>query len=571
MSGDTSAARRYRAFISYSHADAASARHLHRALEQYRIPRRLVGSETARGPVPRQLAPIFRDREELAAAEDLAVHIRDALARSDALIVLCSPAARASPWVAREVALFREQWPDRPILAALIDGDPREAFPEALSLADGAEREPVAADLRAGGDGRRLGLLKLVAALTGLGLDALVQRDAQRQLRRVTAITLVALLAALTMAALLVFAIKARRDAEVQHAKAEGLVEFMLTDLRTRLRKVGRLDVMDAVNRRAIAYYGDSTALATLSDDSLDRRARILQALGEDAQTGGDLDRALTWFHEAAAATAAALARHPDDPKAIFAQAQSDYWIGRTHELRGEWPAAQTQYQRYAAGAGRLIAIAPDNPDYMMEMGWSSLNLGIAQQYGQQDPAAAEPLFRRGVAWIARAARARPADASILRELANAYGDLADSYYARELWRPSLDTRWRQYRLDLRLHDADPGDVDKIYTLATAERAVGKLSLRVGDAAAAAAMTRSAYARSQWLVARDPANADWRLFDAKVACDLLDLPPAAVALPAPDLRRRIATTAAVLGRQGNPGLTGISICLKRVAAALAAE
>jgi hypothetical protein len=570
MSGDTTATRRYRAFISYSHADAAAAHRLHRALEHYRIPRRLVGGDTAMGPVPRRLAPIFRDREELAAAADLTEHIRDALARSDALIVLCSPAARASPWVAREVTLFREQWPDRPVLAALIDGDPGNAFPESLSLADGAPREPVAADFRSNGDGKRLGRLKLIAGLTGLDLDALVQRDAQRQLRRVTAITLAASLAAIMMAALLVVAIQARREAELQHAKAEGLVEFMLTDLRPRLRKVGRLDVMEAVNRRAIAYYGDASALPHLSDDSLERRARILHAMGEDDQKRGNPARALIWFHEAYAATAATLARHPDDPKAIFAHAQSDYWIGSIHEARKEWPEAESQYRRYAAGAQRLIAIAPTNPDYMMEMGWSALALGTVQASGRDDGAAAEPLFRQATTWFDRAVRARPGDEAALRELANAYAFLGDSYYVRRLWRQSLDTRWAQYRIDRQLLATHPDDVDKVYTLATAERSVGKLSARLGDAATAAAMAGSAYRRSQWLVASDPANAEWRMFDTKVACDLLDIAAMPGVPSTAELRQRITAAVVEFRRQQNPGLADISICVNRVAAVSAA-
>jgi hypothetical protein len=120
---------RYRAFISYSHRDAAFGRALHRRLEAYRLPRRLVGLATARGPAPSRLSPIFRDREELAAADDLSVEVRAALAASGALIVVCSPNAYGSSWVSREVELFRELHPGRPVLAALIDGEPGEAFP----------------------------------------------------------------------------------------------------------------------------------------------------------------------------------------------------------------------------------------------------------------------------------------------------------------------------------------------------------------------------------------------------------------------------------------------------------
>ncbi|MEO6969233.1 MAG: hypothetical protein ABI132_12410, partial [Rhodanobacteraceae bacterium] len=53
----------YRAFISYSHADRAWCDWLHKVLETYRVPSRLVGRETASGTIPRRLTPIFRDRD----------------------------------------------------------------------------------------------------------------------------------------------------------------------------------------------------------------------------------------------------------------------------------------------------------------------------------------------------------------------------------------------------------------------------------------------------------------------------------------------------------------------------
>ena len=63
--------RRYLAFLSYSHRDTAWAKWLHRGLEGYRIDKDLVGRETAAGPVPKALQPIFRDREDFAAGHSL--------------------------------------------------------------------------------------------------------------------------------------------------------------------------------------------------------------------------------------------------------------------------------------------------------------------------------------------------------------------------------------------------------------------------------------------------------------------------------------------------------------------
>jgi hypothetical protein len=85
---------KYRAFISYSHADRAWGDWLHRALESYRIPKRLTGVQGREGPVPAKLFPIFRDREELASSPNLSDQIRQALEQSAYLVIICSPTAR---------------------------------------------------------------------------------------------------------------------------------------------------------------------------------------------------------------------------------------------------------------------------------------------------------------------------------------------------------------------------------------------------------------------------------------------------------------------------------------------
>ena len=142
---------RYTAFLSYSHKDAAAAGRLHRRLETYRLPKRLVGTMTARGPVPERLWPIFRDRDELPAATDLSETVREALAQSGSLIVLCSPDAAASLWVAEEIEVFRRLHPDRPVLAAILErrsaatASPRPCAPTARTAPGTSRSRPTCA------------------------------------------------------------------------------------------------------------------------------------------------------------------------------------------------------------------------------------------------------------------------------------------------------------------------------------------------------------------------------------------------------------------------------------------
>lgn len=189
----------YRAFISYSHADRQWGEWLHKALETYAIPRKLVGTPGRDGPIPKRLFPVFRDREELPSSHDLNQQITYALEQSAYLIVICSPRSARSRWVNEEILSFKRLGRENRILALIVDGEPngtdkgkadKECFPHALRFgldADGqintVAQEVIAADIT--GDGKRKALLKLVAGLLGVNFDALAQRDLQRRKARV--------------------------------------------------------------------------------------------------------------------------------------------------------------------------------------------------------------------------------------------------------------------------------------------------------------------------------------------------------------------------------------------------
>ncbi len=486
---DSKPGTHYRAFLSYSHKDEALAGQIHRRLESYRLPRNLVGTQGPLGPVLAKLSPIFRDREELSAGESLSDRIRAALQVSDTLIVLCSPNAKASHWVAQEIRLFRELHPGRPVLAALIDGEPEEAFPGPLTEG-GAE--PVAPDFRKGRDGFRLALLKLIAGVSGVPLDALVQRDAQRQLRRVTAITGGALAAVLVMALLLVTAIRSQREAERQRAEAEGLVEYMLTDLRDRLKGVGRLDVMGAVNERAMRYYGEQGDLTSLSAESLARRARILHAMGEDDEAKGNLSAARAKFAEAHRATAAALARFPRDPDMIFAHAQSEFWMGEVAWRQYDRPVTTRHWQGYLRQAKTLQAAEPNSRRALLEIGYAYGNLCDLNQHMRFDMAAARTSCLESIRMVEAASAVEPTNVEARRTLANRYGWMANVLSDECDAASSLKYRVKERAvLDALLAD-DPANVVLVTRLIwNLQGSTGALSFMNNDAAASESAAES--------------------------------------------------------------------------------
>lgn len=407
---------RYAAFISYSHADEAVAKSLHKRLETYRLPSRVRTAQTET-----RIGTIFRDRADLAAASDLTDSIKAALADSAALIVLCSPEAKASQWVDAEIRLFRELHPAAPILAVILRGEPAEGMPPSL-IEDG--REPLAADFRKEGDGGKLGFLKVVAALKALPLDSLIQRDAQRRLRRVIGITVVAVILMLAMLGMTAYAISAQREAQRQRAEAEGLIDYMLTDLRTRLRGVGNSEVMSAVNDRAMDYYRDQD-LSSLPADSLRRRAILLHAMGEDERAWGENQQAMERFSEAHRTTAALLGMAPDDPDRLFAHAQSVYWVGYVYERRENYRQARQHYSAYRQLTGRLGTVDPDRDRADREIGFAEGSLCAVEIVDKGTDRPATRHCSAALVAMQRVADRQPDDPATRLALANRHAWLA--------------------------------------------------------------------------------------------------------------------------------------------------
>src|SRR5262249_51863757 len=69
-----------------------------------------------------------------------------------------------------------------------------------------------------------------------------------------------------------------RVAAEHNRDEAENLIDFMLIDLRNKVEPLGRLDVLDDVAKKAIAYY-DRRSIAA-SDTELIHRAQARMNLG---------------------------------------------------------------------------------------------------------------------------------------------------------------------------------------------------------------------------------------------------------------------------------------------------
>jgi len=484
---------RYRAFISYSHQDKSWAGGLHKALETYAIPKRLIGQTTAAGVIPKRLTPIFRDRDELASATDLGRKVNEALAQSANLIVICSPRSAASRWVNEEVLAFKRLGRSEHIFCLIVDGEPnasslpgreaQECFAEALRYTVDANgkltnqpTEPIAADARPGKDGKTNAKLKLIAGMLDIGFDKLKQREQQRRQRRMVAITSLAVLITAVTTTLAVVAFRAQRIAEHERGQAEGLIGFMLGNLHTKLEAANRLDILDDVADKAMDYF---SALddSEVTDDSMAERAKALQLIGRVREEQGKLPEADRAFAQSLQLMQPLVSRHPHNAEWQIALADSYSWLGMVAWDHSDLPRALVQFRMAAPLVDGVVRDHPEKLDWLKHLGWLHNNIGhVLEARGQL--AEAQNEYEIVLQIDKRLIGLAPGNRLYRVELGHAYDDLTKISYTSGNLLSAQEDASQSLRLWQSLALEDPKDLSVQMYLARA----GAMSAKVMQA-----------------------------------------------------------------------------------------
>ena len=288
-----------------------------------------------------------------------------------------------------------------------------------------------------------------------------------------------------------------------QRVQAEGLIEFMLGDLRKKLQPAGRLDALDAVGTQALAYYAEQDA-SRLDADSLGRRARALHLIGEIAERRGSLDEALRVFQRAADSTGELVARYPRDGQRIFDHAQSVYWVGYVARQRGQAADAEASFRKYQELAQQLTRLDPNNLDWRIETAYAGQNLGVVYLETSRSAQALKAFVDTRDA-LAGIVGARP---ELNLDLAKTWGWIAKAREALGNFDGAIEAQRTKVDVLAKTPDADRNrDVHQL--LANASYELGRLQLALGHYASAEQAARDGVARFEALLATDGANTEW--------------------------------------------------------------
>jgi eukaryotic-like serine/threonine-protein kinase len=517
---------KYRAFISYSHRDKNWGDWLHKALESYRIPKRLVGTAGHSGAIPARLFPVFRDRDELASSHDLSVSIKAALENSAHLIVICSPASATSRWVNEEILEFKRLRGEDRILAFIVDGEPNtnvaatECFPDALKFklgADGelgaARAEPIAADARPTGDDREDAKLKLIAGLLGIGFNALKQREVEAARRRARLYGAIA--ASMAVLALVAtgggilayyYALRSTAMAEAAVGIAAGFVDQVVAlGDRQGVSQSAIEGFLKESDRQLAALYNDGVRSPPLQF----QRGKVLVVFADHYSATGDTAHQAERARQAVDLMQDLVNRFPSnlEYQSFLAIAQAK--TGDVFLALGRFDRAVAAYRASVAIMQRLVAADPRNVLWLKTLSRRQSEVGYAlDAQGQLDPALAA--FTTALELRKRTAAAYPKDIDAQSDVFVSEDNIGDILQKKGQLVPALAAFRADEAIIRRLSAANPDKVLLLHGLGVSEIKIGDVLAAQGQLRAAIDSYRAALVILHRLAGSDPDNTDWR-------------------------------------------------------------
>lgn len=540
---------RYKAFISYSHADSSWAEWLLHAIEKYRVPKDLVGRVTSRGEIPKKLAPIFRDRDELPATGQMSRRLFEAIEASEFLIVLCSPKSATSKLVNKEIAEFKRVHGDGKILCLIIDGEPfskkpgLECFPEALLhafTADGAKAgltpEGLAADARQDGDGKQMALMKIIAGMLGVGLNEVVRRETQRRNRRIAGAAAASVAAMLVMGSLTYEAMSARAEAERQAAIAaakseeaqrrldenEELARLLNNRLYVELLKSGSLDALERVSLDILAHY-QSKDIKSFSDEQFLTFTGIMLRYGQQLDWRGRSDGARSIFETTLKLSREFFENDPSSTSARFRLQNNLFFVGYLADRQGRLEEAEAAYRERLA-----LMTSVDNLNLPFERtDWPVAWREIPNAFWREKKADAESYLARLLAnSLGRPQEAiaygrssvktreelgmlRPDNQLALFFLGSAYINLGHAYLRGGELDLALDAFEKRKNLFEAVIGFEPDNLQALVRILTSKENMALIKTLQGDLSSAIAIYQKVTADFDQLTQQDPENTSW--------------------------------------------------------------
>lgn len=523
------------AFISYSHVND---RPLAAALQA-------VVQKLGKPWYRRRSLHVFRDDASLAATPELWPSIERALGEARYLILLASPDAAASPWVAKELDYWLAQKKAHTLLIGVTDGDLRwdqtvgdfcwaESPPLPPILKGRFANEPRWVDLRAFRktvNQRDSAFVEaaanFAAAIQGIAKQDLLSQEVHQQRRALH----LAWSAAGTLAILIALtgwqwweadsakraAQKAEQLAEIQRDRAERnfsiakeAADRVVFQIAQGLRDVQGMRV-ESIRKILDTARTIIDELVQAAPDDLElQRSRyvMLTEFAETYASAGDLTRAKETAQESLEIARKLVAADPDNLGRQHDLSISLQKLGDAYFAAGDFSEGLALYEQSLAIRRKLVSSDPGDSRWQRDLGVSLAKVGDIQ-LATGDFAGAVASFDEAVSLIRKLVASDPSVVSWQRDLSVSLVKLGDASLARRDPKTAVAAYEESLAIARRLAADDPGNLGWQHALSVSLNKIGDLRIRAKDYAGALVVYEESLAIRRRLVASDPTNTGW--------------------------------------------------------------
>jgi len=296
--------------------------------------------------------------------------------------------------------------------------------------------------------------------------------------------------------------------AEQHRTEAEGMMTYMLGEFVEKLRPLGKLDLLDSVSTRSMAYLSHHVD----NDDSavaLTQRAKSLQIIAEVRYARSDSDGAVTALRAGSTILSHQLKADPNNLAVLKSAGENAFWLGKIDLDRKDLDGAQRFFEHYRDYSKRQAVISPSSIDVWIEQSYAHNSIGsVALRRGDVELAAKE--FAASLALKTRAYNASPKNKQLQADLADSLSWLAQT----NMQTGKLDHATDLYRQELALlqdlRDRYPSEALWLNRLSSAWSHQAEVKRARGELAASGTDLQNAQTLLEQIVNRDASNRSWQ-------------------------------------------------------------
>ncbi|WP_153912581.1 winged helix-turn-helix domain-containing protein [Shewanella sp. TC10] len=190
----------------------------------------------------------------------------------------------------------------------------------------------------------------------------------------------VSLLFLLTITSILasVRSFEAEKMALEKRQAAENLLGFMVGDFADKMRGIGRMDLLDGINKKALEYYSEASSLkdTSLSFESRFQQGQTLEAMGEVAYSRGKITETKEALLAAREKLSALLIEQPEHFELLKTLGANAFWLGQLDYDQSDWTASKVWFEQYLNYSQKMYDLAPENTEALMELSYAYNSLG---------------------------------------------------------------------------------------------------------------------------------------------------------------------------------------------------